>query len=243
MASQEAGRPAGFADSGRAQATRRPADPFFESSNGKRMTETKDSADKTLHASPRKPLSLQRTVESGHVRQNFSHGRSKSVVVEKRKTRKLVTPGHEQEPAPAATAPATQSEPRPASPPQRASSPHRADASRGGAPISQAERDARAAALAANRVREQEERERAAAADRERAEQSRLAVVEAAAAAAAPAATEAPAAAAAARYVPAQILSPARRIRTYSVPVFSHARRMFSETSPANGWVASAARR
>ena len=53
------------------------------------MTETKDTTDKTLRGGVRKPLSLQRTVESGHVRQNFSHGRSKSVVVEKRRTRKL----------------------------------------------------------------------------------------------------------------------------------------------------------
>jgi translation initiation factor IF-2 len=57
------------------------------------MTETKDTADKTLRGAGRKPLSLQRTVESGHVRQSFSHGRSKSVVVEKRKTRKLAAPG------------------------------------------------------------------------------------------------------------------------------------------------------
>ncbi len=157
------------------------------------MTETKDSADKTLHASPRKPLSLQRTVESGHVRQNFSHGRSKSVVVEKRKTRKLVTPGQEQEPAPAAAAPAAQTDARPASPPQRPSGSQRADVSRTGAPISQAERDARAAALAANRVREQEERERAAALESERAEQARLAAATAAAAPAASPGTEAPA--------------------------------------------------
>ena len=68
------------------------------------MTETKDQADKSLRGAggasaagaaggARKPLSLQRTVESGSVRQNFSHGRSKSVVVETRKTRKLTTPG------------------------------------------------------------------------------------------------------------------------------------------------------
>ena len=57
------------------------------------MTETKDTTEKTLRGGGRKPLSLQRTVESGHVRQNFSHGRSKSVVVEKRRTRKLATPG------------------------------------------------------------------------------------------------------------------------------------------------------
>src|SRR6476646_3946551 len=57
------------------------------------MSETKETADKTLRGGERKPLSLKRTVESGHVRQSFSHGRSKSVVVEKKKTRKLATPG------------------------------------------------------------------------------------------------------------------------------------------------------
>ena len=57
------------------------------------MSETKDSDSKNTSGSGRKPLSLQRTVESGHVRQNFSHGRSKSVVVEKRKSRKLAQPG------------------------------------------------------------------------------------------------------------------------------------------------------
>jgi translation initiation factor IF-2 len=70
------------------------------------MTETKDTADKTLRGAGRKPLSLQRTVESGHVRQSFSHGRSKSVVVEKRKTRKLAAPG----------APAEEAAPAPAKP-------------------------------------------------------------------------------------------------------------------------------
>ena len=65
------------------------------------MSETKDSDSKNTGGG-RKPLSLQRTVESGHVKQNFSHGRSKSVVVEKRKSRKLVQPGaagEEQAPA------------------------------------------------------------------------------------------------------------------------------------------------
>src|SRR5215471_6703299 len=58
------------------------------------MTETKETTDKTLRgAVPRKPLSLKRTVESGHVRQNFSHGRSKSVVVEKKKKRTISGPG------------------------------------------------------------------------------------------------------------------------------------------------------
>jgi translation initiation factor IF-2 len=38
---------------------------------------------------------LKRTVESGHVRQSFSHGRSKSVVVEKKKKRTISAPGAE----------------------------------------------------------------------------------------------------------------------------------------------------
>ncbi len=71
------------------------------------MSETKDTSDKALRpgtgsgagtsgtgagaGTGRKPLTLSRTVESGHVRQSFSHGRSKAVVVEKKKTRKLAT--------------------------------------------------------------------------------------------------------------------------------------------------------
>src|SRR5262245_12495131 len=57
------------------------------------MSETKETNDKTLSVAPRKPLSLKRTVESGHVRQSFSHGRSKSVVVEKKKKRTISAPG------------------------------------------------------------------------------------------------------------------------------------------------------
>src|SRR5688572_16023459 len=59
------------------------------------MSETKDTNDKTLSVAPRKPLSLKRTVESGHVKQSFSHGRSKSVVVEKKKKRTIAAPGEE----------------------------------------------------------------------------------------------------------------------------------------------------
>jgi translation initiation factor IF-2 len=57
------------------------------------MSETKETNDKTIGVAPRKPLSLKRTVESGHVRQSFSHGRSKSVVVEKKKKRTISAPG------------------------------------------------------------------------------------------------------------------------------------------------------
>ena len=58
------------------------------------MTETKEVTEKTLRgAAPRKPLSLKRTVDAGHVKQSFSHGRSKSVVVEKKKKRTISAPG------------------------------------------------------------------------------------------------------------------------------------------------------
>jgi translation initiation factor IF-2 len=58
------------------------------------MTETKEATEKTLRgAAPRKPLSLKRTVDAGHVKQSFSHGRSKSVVVEKKKKRTISASG------------------------------------------------------------------------------------------------------------------------------------------------------
>ena len=82
------------------------------------MTDSNDQTDKTIRVGARKPLSLQRTVESGHVRQNFSHGRSKSVVVEKKKTRRLGPGSEGAEAAPAAApietaAPAAKAPPAP----------------------------------------------------------------------------------------------------------------------------------
>ena len=65
------------------------------------MSETKETADKTLSVSTRKPLSLKRTVDAGHVRQSFSHGRSKSVVVEKKKKRTISGAGEGEESTPA----------------------------------------------------------------------------------------------------------------------------------------------
>jgi translation initiation factor IF-2 len=68
------------------------------------MSETNNSGDKTLGASPAKPtLHLKRPVEQGTVRQSFSHGRSKAVVVEKVK-RRVLGPG-EASPREAAPAP------------------------------------------------------------------------------------------------------------------------------------------
>ena len=53
------------------------------------MSETKETTEKTVLTGTRKPLSLKRTIESGHVQQKFSHGRSKSVVVEKKRKRTI----------------------------------------------------------------------------------------------------------------------------------------------------------
>ncbi|MGA8169693.1 MAG: translation initiation factor IF-2 associated domain-containing protein, partial [Methylocystis sp.] len=47
------------------------------------MSETENSGDKTLTVAPSKTLHLkQRPTEAGMVRQSFSHGRTKTVVVE-----------------------------------------------------------------------------------------------------------------------------------------------------------------
>lgn len=51
------------------------------------MSESGDSDDTKTAASGPRTLGLKRTREAGHVRQNFSHGRSKSVVVERKRKR------------------------------------------------------------------------------------------------------------------------------------------------------------
>jgi len=56
------------------------------------MSDQADGGEGKLKATGGKTLSLKRTVESGSVRQNISHGRSKSVVVEKKRKR-TIKPG------------------------------------------------------------------------------------------------------------------------------------------------------
>ena len=144
------------------------------------MTDTKNPGDKTLHV-PSKTLSLKRPVEQGVVRQSFSHGRSKAVVVEKVK-RRVIGPGETGKPeAPAAAAPAAPrvEAPRPAAPaparvspptpPARPGSPARPGASSQPSKpsgvvlrtLTEDERDARAMALVEARKREEEDRKRA----------------------------------------------------------------------------------
>jgi bacterial translation initiation factor 2 (bIF-2) len=53
------------------------------------MSDTKNTDDKSTSMAPKKTLTLsRRTVEQGTVKQSFSHGRTKAVVVETKKSRK-----------------------------------------------------------------------------------------------------------------------------------------------------------
>src|SRR6266576_7327367 len=122
------------------------------------MVDTKTPGDKTLSV-PTKTLTLKPRVETGTVRQSFSHGRTKQVVVEKRGKRRVggdapAAEAHTPEPAAKAAAPAKAPIARaaPAAAPQRSSS---------GVvlrTLTEDERTARASALADAKVRDVEER-------------------------------------------------------------------------------------
>jgi translation initiation factor IF-2 len=155
------------------------------------MSETGNS-DKTVTAPPPKAtLHLKRPVEQGTVRQSFSHGRSKAVVVEKVK-RRILTPGE----ATAGARPATSA---PAAPTQVTPGPSKPVLSAGARPVPTApakpapppppktgvvlptltaeQREARARALNDARVHEEEDRRRQGAeaeARREREARDRL---------------------------------------------------------------------
>ena len=126
------------------------------------MTETTKGGSEKLSVAPSKTLTLKRGgVEQGVVRQSFSHGRSKAVVVEKVKRR--IGPG-EAKPEPVAApdrAPARVSAKAPA--PAPAAAPGAAPKASGVVlrTLTEDERNARAHALADARLRETEERSRA----------------------------------------------------------------------------------
>ena len=149
------------------------------------MNDTNNSGEKTLGAAPSKTtLHLKRPVEQGMVRQSFSHGRSKAVVVEKVKRR---IPGPGEAPArdsapaapvvlrPAAVAPAA----APIAPRGPTSQAATARATVSPPPpktgvvlpsLTEAQRDARARALEGARAREDEDRRRQEAEAKLRAE-------------------------------------------------------------------------
>src|SRR6516165_497687 len=121
------------------------------------MTDKKNPGE-TLTVTPTKTLTLKRTgVEQGMVRQSFSHGRTKAVVVEKVK-RRVVAPGE------ATAAPSVRRTPI-SGRAVPAAAPAAAPAAPGGKPsgvvlrtLTEEERSARAHALADAKVREAEER-------------------------------------------------------------------------------------
>jgi len=143
------------------------------------MSDTKSGDDKTLSVTPKKTLTLKRPgVEQSTVRQNFSHGRTKSVVVETK--RKFIKPGEKPEPvavftprptpaatvaaapAPAAPEPRTPAPPPPAPPPQERMVLNE---------LSRGEMEARRRALEGSQAREAEDRARAAEDAKRRAEE------------------------------------------------------------------------
>jgi translation initiation factor IF-2 len=123
------------------------------------MSETNETEGKTARGGRKMTLNVRRTVESGHVRQSFSHGRSKSVLVEKKKRRAIGS---------GAAAPVE--EPTPKAQPRVAekSAPEpQAEETQGRRigvvlpQLSEEEKDARMRALADSRQREAAEREKA----------------------------------------------------------------------------------
>ncbi|MEO3997529.1 translation initiation factor IF-2 [Mesorhizobium sp. CAU 1732] len=139
------------------------------------MSDTKSGDDKTLSVSTKKTLTLKRPgAEQGTVRQNFSHGRTKAVVVETKK-RKFSLPGDKPEtPQPAVTLkPRTPQAPLAAPtappPPPRPVAPERSGMVLN--ELSSDEMDARRRALQDSKVREVEERKRAAEDAKRRAEE------------------------------------------------------------------------
>ncbi|MGY4628345.1 translation initiation factor IF-2 [Bradyrhizobium sp. USDA 4486] len=119
------------------------------------MVDTKTPGDKKLSV-PSKTLSLKPRVETGTVRQSFSHGRSKQVVVEKRGKRRI--DGTPEPQTPEAPKPA-QAAPAPA--PSRPSPPRNAGSGVVLRTLTEDERSARASALADAKLREIEERRQA----------------------------------------------------------------------------------
>ena len=109
------------------------------------MSDSADSSDRKLKASGGKVLSLKKTVESGHVRQNFSHGRSKSVVVEKKKTRTIKKAGEaasEHDEIFSAPEPVAAAAPKKAAPAAKVAEPETAPAKKAAAAAPAAEKSA-----------------------------------------------------------------------------------------------------
>ena len=135
------------------------------------MSDTKSGDDKTLSVNAKKTLTLKRPgIEQGTVRQSFSHGRTKSVVVETKK-RKFSMPGEKPEPV----AVVQSFKPKPAvTPSPVVETPKAPPAERSGMVLNElttSEIEARRRALEGSKAREHEERQRAVEEARRRNEE------------------------------------------------------------------------
>ena len=130
------------------------------------MNDNSNNGDKTLHV-PSKTLSLKRPVGQGTVSQSFSHGRTKQVVVETVKRRPVTGEMKPVVLAPVAPRPVA---PAPAPVPQKPIYAPRPTTGVVLPTLTEAQRQARAAALADSHVREEEDRRRQEADAKIRAE-------------------------------------------------------------------------
>jgi translation initiation factor IF-2 len=124
------------------------------------MVDTKTPGDKTLSV-PSKTLTLKPRVETGTVRQSFSHGRTKQVVVEKRGKRRIGGDGPAPAEAPAAAPEPVASKAAPAKAPLGRPAAPAAPRNNSGVvlrTLTEDERSARASALADAKIRDDEER-------------------------------------------------------------------------------------
>jgi len=135
----------------------------------------------------RPPLGLKRTVETGKVKQSFSHGRSNTVVVEVKKRRILGRPGEAPaapEPTPAPVAEVPKPAPKPAAPAPAARKPSAADEISARkemqAKLLREAEESRLASLEEARRREDRALKDASAEERRRAEENRKAEEQAA---------------------------------------------------------------
>jgi translation initiation factor IF-2 len=137
------------------------------------MSDSNNTGDKTLGAPPTKTLTLKRPVEQGTVRQSFSHGRTKQVVVEVKHSR---FPAQGAAPARPQQAPAAAPAVKPVAPKSGtgpAPRPPAAPPAKTGVvlrTLTDEERDARTQALMESRRREEEDRKRMEAEERQRRE-------------------------------------------------------------------------
>jgi translation initiation factor IF-2 len=122
----------------------------------------------------RAPLGIKRTVETGQVKQSFSHGRQNTVVVEVKRRRILGKPGEAEAPAPVVETRAAPPPPPPSAAPKAPEEPQLTRQELQAKLLREAE-EARLAALESARRREEQARQAMSEEEKRRAEENRKA--------------------------------------------------------------------